>query len=691
MIDAIASLGKLQYSEDPQQLIRSLVRFRRPDSSKGQAHYLILDFSTKSKKCTIQLPEFNATREDSDYTPQRLHYIGIVPAAGLQYHTTGHDLRHLCSQVLPAVLDKLPGNSPLGDSIRQVLADYFVLDMELDPKNRYRYLLDLEAVGIVNAGFTNKIRSEAADKERPGLVAKELLDWVKRERQIAPEQIDLFAFSIDGQLIARHPDYIRAVLDDQVSMFDKAQEGICCVTGQQAEVSADLTKFKFKYYITDKLNFSSSLTGRFERNFQLSRTGVWQLLLGERYIMNRLRLRIGSFNVYMIPEFLDSAAYDVAEIRETINEVYSDVRALATQKEARKIEEGLKKELGAIESLDGIRTQMLINLLFFEENKSEFKVYRHVKDISPSRITLMLDKGEEVREYFQGIAEHFRANRPSLESLYYMIPLQVDGKGKVKNPQMLMQLYDSILSGRKLERRELIEAFVALLGRVYHGTTGGLQIGNKRGLSNEQGSDFAWIRLIWEQMHYIRWLEEIGNLKREGAGGMAIELLSGLEKEQEHIQASGFDEARAAMFLLGGAIKFVADAQQPKLKSKPIMQKVNFKGISEHLLQRLIAEVFEKAEYYRKAYEYFPRYRFDAFYSELTRLLDLSGFSITRHWKLNEQETLHYILSGYTFQVGISMKPREYNGGQAADGQPDENRAADADHILDEEEHDDEQ
>jgi CRISPR-associated protein Csh1 len=688
MLDAIASLGKLQYSDNPTKLMQSLVRFTR--ISKETTYYMTLDFSTKSRKLSLQIAECNNKPSAPRYTPQQLNYIGIVASAGLQYHATNHDLRHLCSQVLPALLDKLPVDSKLHGSIQQVLSSYFVLDQE-DPKNRYRYLLDVEAANLGSAGITDKIIQSTAIKERPEAIAKELRDWVKKEKQVAPEQIKLFAVSINGQLIAQHPDYIRAVLDDQVSMFAKAQEGICCVTGQIAPVSADLTKFKFKYYITDKLNFSSGISGKYEHNFQLSQAGVWQLLLGERYIMNRLRLRVGSFNVYMIPEFLEASAYDEAQIRETINEVYDDVRQLSSLKEVRRIEEGLNKELRIVAAENGIRTQMLINLLFYEENKNEMKVYRHVKDISPSRITFMNNKSDETQSYFRKIAPHFHANKPSLESIYYMIPLQVDGKGKVKNPQILMQRYDSILSGRKLNRRELIESFVDLLARVYFQTTGGLQIA-KRGGAGEASSEMAWIRLVWDQVQYIHWLEEIGNLQKlENGGdvGMVIELLEGLEKEQEHIQASGFGEAKAAMFLLGSTIKLVADAQHAKLKSKPILQKLNFRGMSNSSLERLISEVFEKANYYRKD-TYFPRLQFDKYYSEMKRLLDLSEQADSGgKSRLSQSEAIFYVLSGYSFQVGVGFKAKRIGSVQAGEGPADDYESSDADHAIGEEGEDD--
>lgn len=643
MLDAIASLGRLKYSDDPEKLMAGLIRNQSTRENETK-YYVELNFSTSDQPFQLQIKEY------SSRIPKVLNYVGIVPAAGMQYHTTGHDLRHLCSQVLPALLEKLPEKSQLSGKVSRVLSNAFVLDRQADPKSRYRYLLNIEQLSTIDSGYVNELFAKRIDKDRPKVAASAILEYIESIHQISSENIKLFTILIDGEHISSYPDYIQTVIKEQEIMYTKARKGMCYLTGQKTKVSAELTKFKFKYYITDKLNFSSQLSGKYEKNFQISREGTWQLLLGERFIMNHLRLRIGSFNVYMIPEFINELLYEAGRIESAIVNISEKIRKKGRIQLTQAVEKNLTYEQDIIQDEMELEDQLLLSFLFYEENKSEMKVYRHIKDISPSRIKLMNERGEEVNHYFKNIAPNFHFYNIAFESLYYLIPLEIDNKGKVKNPQQLMQIYDSIFSKRLLDKQYLISQFVVLLARVKFNSFGGLQVSKKWRINKdadiEAKTERLWVRLIWEQQQFIMWLEEISNLNKDGDREVTLMLIERLQDEQEHINKSGFTKAEAALFLLGCSIKLVADAQRINLKSKPILRKLNFRGMTIENLKRLVLDVFEKSEQYKNTMMENRFYtKFENYFHESKQLLD-QGIS---EWQLSDSDTIFYILSGYSY------------------------------------------
>ncbi len=656
MLDAIASLGRLTYDRDPEKLIFGLLR-KQTLRDKEQAYYAELHFSTLGKPFRIEVKQY--AMHDPFETPRKLYYIGIVPASGLQFHVTGHDLRHLCSQVLPALLDKLSSDSPLHKQIQEILNRHFVLDESI-PRDRYRYLLNVESLSTVKKRLTQEIINHAKPKERPILVAKAIQEYMRQSFFVNEDHVLLYTVCIDDQRIADHPDYIQTVLADYESMFAKANENLCYLTGKRERVSADLTKFRFKYYITDKSNFSSGISGKFESNFQLSREAMWNVLLGERFIMNHLRLRTGSFQMYLIPEFLNDSIYELAYMKETIEKTVRVVKDLNALKQVEMLERQWMNEQENLKDFEGLDTSILLHFLFYEENKSEMKVYRHIKDVSPSYLAFMEQERQKSVAAFRKAAPYYQCYGPSLESLYYYLPLETDSKNKVKNPQQLMQLYDAMLTGRSIDASDLIRSFMKLLASLKHGAFGGLHVKRSfKKAEDERTAEILWCRINWEQQQFIRWLENIGIIKG-GTGNMRESIAAipdMLEKERNHLQASGFNEAQAALFLLGCSLNKIADAQEIELKSRPIMRKVNFRGMNFAAVQKLATDIFEKGLQYKNTMREKRFYgKFEMYYQEMIRLFDMtlphvvsSEDSKTDVKKLNDSEIVYFIVSGYAF------------------------------------------
>ena len=58
-----------------------------------------------------------------------------------------------------------------------------------------------------------------------------------------------------------------------------------------------------------------------------------------------------------------------------------------------------------------------------------------------------------------------------------------------------MQYYDSLFTGRMLDRQSLLKQFISLLARVYYESTRGLQV-EKKEFTNDWEKELLWVRLV---------------------------------------------------------------------------------------------------------------------------------------------------------------------------------------------------
>ena len=120
---------------------------------------------------------------------------------------------------------------------------------------------------------------------------------------------------------------------------------------------------------------------------------------------------------------------------------------------------------------------------------------------------------------------------------------------------------------------------------------------------------------------------------------------------KKFIEKMKYNEQQAAMFLLGYLVGEIGNAQYKKNEEgqKPILNKINFNGIDKPKIIRLTKDVFNKLnqEKIRQYYE--------VTFFEMKKLLDGN----LNDWKLNKDESLFYLLSGYSYATTLPMLREE--------------------------------
>lgn len=129
---------------------------------------------------------------------------------------------------------------------------------------------------------------------------------------------------------------------------------------------------------------------------------------------------------------------------------------------------------------------------------------------------------------------------------------------------------------------------------------------------------------------------------------MNIEKLNLNEEISSYIEEIGYNEQQTSLFLLGVLIGAIGREQskrqyerQQEGTYKPILNKINFNGMDKYRIIKLSNQIPNKLRH-EKIQKYY-----EAVFSAHKYLLDKN----IHNWKLNKDENLFYLLSGYGYQT----------------------------------------
>ena len=120
-----------------------------------------------------------------------------------------------------------------------------------------------------------------------------------------------------------------------------------------------------------------------------------------------------------------------------------------------------------------------------------------------------------------------------------------------------------------------------------------------------------------------------------------------------YIQEVGFDEKQTALFLLGTLVGDIG-SKQANFGNKPILNKINFQGMSLSRLQILFNEVYEKLEQEKLLYP-----EKELIYGKAKELFDKH----LKDWDLKPYESVYCLLSGYAYKTKLNIEKAKEKGG----------------------------
>ncbi|RKX93606.1 MAG: hypothetical protein DRP84_08190 [Spirochaetes bacterium] len=468
--------------------------------------------------------------------------------------------------------------------------------------------------------------------------------------------ISVYTIKINDQPVCQTKEYrdmiyyekIDCLFDANHSNYKKnlTPNGICSICGKEGITTSNATNLEFKFYMTDKLGFSSNLDGRFTRNYNICKECYQYLMIAENFIDNNLKTKIGSLNAYIIPHFIFKINnLDIKEFSTYINSSTSSISNIESL-------EKFQTELERFRKYEAKKNNFIINYLFYHSppGSSEFKILKLIKDVPPSRLDFIRRKEEEISNLVDDCYDNNRNLKIDLDGIWSCIPIKEDN-GNYFGFSKYLDIIDAIFSDRQVDYNFLVNQFIEVI-RIIKFERKGYNIWIGQDLTNKI-LQLNFLLLFFKKLNLLGgWnMDEISNESMDKIQDMIPKDILDYWNDIEIYE----NDCRKALFLLGYLIGEIGTAQSTTgHKKKPILNKINFQGMGIEKLERLTNDILEKLRQNKSRegktlLEYKTN---EDIYSALKLLMDVKR----KEWRLSNQENVFYVLSGYAFSNYLSRK-----------------------------------
>jgi CRISPR-associated protein Csh1 len=435
---------------------------------------------------------------------------------------------------------------------------------------------------------------------------------------------------------------------------------LCYASGEQKEDVEQLNLSErdqlYSMFVTTTKNFASTFSDKnFIKNYQVSSSNQVLLSRGSSFILEKLKTRIAGIRHCIIPQFRFNTEFN-ENIFETIN---ADVDLLF----------GFQKVLqNVIRPIERNTEEIFwITFLGFESDGNFFKTINTIQDVNSlylrqvqktfMQVNSKMTNTEGVSwESIMTVGKEQQKLLFNFFTLYNIIPVRVDKEKR----NVALTLFKSILEKRPIERNVIFEHFKELI--LCHRF--GRWEAYKNIYKNEK-FDFACRDAVFKYLAFIEFLKKLNILKDmentqiHNEDTPLVSVSSSNEEGKKKITAQeiqakidafflrmNYSNPQQAMFYLGRILDAVARKQAEKsYESKPVLNKINFNGLDVNAIRRLKGDLFEKTLQYREIHDNCkPLFgRFDSLFEY--------NHAESKSWSMKPEESLFYLLSGYSFNV----------------------------------------
>lgn len=631
MIEGVMQMGEALF--DPDDLISNFLNELNPTRGKKQLNVLKFNFKLEEKELEIDVNE-----EIDEKTSRKYTFVGSAdgPRAAQWYVSSTSSNYHLGETFYN--LSKLDFEKELNDKIEAVLNTFYI-DLGEDIQEKYRCILDIEKCGITDKSIDELFEGVKKEVDNEKRVGRALLDKVKGEfenyledeKNINPRDIGLYTIFIDGEPLSDYKEYQDTVVESKKPKSKGKSKGVCSTCGSKENLTSNMTKMRIKYYTTNQVIFASNLSrSNYHKNMQMCQDCMSKFLAGENYIINNLRTRLAAFDIYIIPQFVYGEPLDECDLEIASKKI---IKSFNTVKSYDGIK-NFRKEIKGSLDLKGDDSYFLLNFMFFRSAQKATKIQRLIKDVDPSIFERIITASDQVRNNFSDVFGPKFNNIITLTSIYFMTPIRMR-RGEATQYRDILETYDAVLTNKRLNEKHLIKNLIEAVKVIKF---------SKNSYNIDPEKEILEFYILRANM-YIKFLQYMGCLK-EGKG-LDVSQLKVKDHMKNYIEKIGYSEQETAMFILGYLIGEIGNVQYRKTEegNKPILNKLNFNGLDKPKIIRLTKDVFNKLNQ-----EKIRSYNEITFF-EMKRLLDANIDS----WQLNKDESLFYVLSGYSYATTIPM------------------------------------
>jgi len=645
MLEAIRMLGKISHNAQNYDFISDLVEYESvetKDNRGNQLYLLVINFNTAEDQIELEPKTLDYNRF-GEYL-----WIGNSKGNLPQDRLTTNTLKYLLASSLLNLYNGLK-ECELKETLKNIL-DRFFITVEFDGKkvyvlnlNKISYLKDEPKLTLpeVNREYNDK---KDFEKDIMNQVEKIFLDVVKKYLGFEKKDLALFSVTIDGNPPSVLSDYKRYIEEKIIEeSFDDGFEGVCHICGKRDTVTSNTTRFPAKFYMTNLITFSSDLEGLkpgkgFSRNFALCRDCYKDIIFGVKYVQNYLQGKLAGNDLWIIPGlFFNPVGREVTkgwtEYSKSLTISTFTMDSFLDFEE--KVERGLEDYRRYEELLD----YSFVDLLFYKKNKEAFKIKELIKDIPLRRVYFIHNAIKETRKLAEEILGGGDNWFIGLNDIYFLIPIR---RGKASEYKKILDIYEDIFLANRLDKRALINWFTELFSIYRFEKFSQYNVGRPKNI------ELAMVFAVLKTNLLLKLFERLGII----TGGECMSEPFGEILDQDminYISKIGYGEEESALFLLGYLIGEIGNAQMEGTDynaKKPILNKINFNGISAKSLINLSNDVFEKLDQYRiRGYN-------EKIYAAMKELMDRH----IKNWSLSDSENVYYIMSGYAHNTYRRIK-----------------------------------
>ncbi len=471
-------------------------------------------------------------------------------------------------------------------------------------------------------------------------------------------------------IFSQHPDYLALVRQvNQLEAEDKVNganrldvaddSNVCSVCrmrkpGVHSRYSASFSRTGInKIFTTTTINYASQIEKKgHDSVYAICHDCYQKLRSGEKVIEKHFRTLIAGENAFVLAEGVrKSLSYQYIE---TLGEI-GDL-AFSSQDAG----EWIRSIEAEAKQGDGFYS---LNFIIYRTDGNSVKILQVIEDVPLLRLIWIM---QLIAEAVKLLYPHLR--EMSLGSVYHIIPVRKTDNRQV-DVHRVLSLYNGLLSGNRINVTTLMSYAVEAFDKGIHQLS-------KHKIDNYEnlglafyvgGKEDFFIKHIAMSYLVLLWVcENLGILdkpvftgvKEKGRGIMIDNHLyvpsrpSWVDSMEKFLESEKFIAEARALFYLGALINRVAQKQYEKNhKSKPVLNKINFQGMTKREILRLYEDVLDLAKYY---FEGFPLYieqfieRFHHYFGTLEKT-----------WPLNEETNVFYLMAGYGFLVKGKIESKE--------------------------------
>lgn len=419
------------------------------------------------------------------------------------------------------------------------------------------------------------------------------------------------------------PSYINLVYYDLFERFfiENAQKGkVCHICARNKEVIGEIP-LQMKFYgTTNHLYFENLKNQVAYRSFSICRECLKEVLTGMRYTSNELRDWILGITCYLVPSMETE--------EENFEKKYKSIIKLLKKKE------GYQKDIEEIDRLvrRSTRKNFYFNLLFFEKNKQEFNIIKLISNIEYKILVSKLKLFHDINKTYQ---LSLLKNSIGLNDLrFYLFPSKYSHNKS--DPALyrkdILDLLEAFLHGYPVNCHMLIKRFMHIYRLKFHRDNTDALAAFKMVL---------WLS-IFNKIKPLKGVKTMDGKKGNTVTEIQNEDYRKFIEAHQVIYEKNFH--RQGLFLLGTVINSIVYAQRNK--SSSFMKKLNFSGIPARRINRLVGEVQNFYQIYKKdMYE-----EYGIWGNIMDRLQGIEESS------MKPEEIVFYILSGISYANYIGIK-----------------------------------